>query len=187
MLLKSAVSSMRNYPLILRTWLTSNFLHFYCVSIKRKILINKKAQNRSWHTAKCSKLYHLTWNINVWDTAIPLHDRHFVRHLGICNPICIKLPQLMSGVITHNSVKKNEVSTLINGWVTVNYSVSRPPFCSPSWNLPKNGMLDSEKNNYKKSIVRQNTLWQKITNHISLSGWNIGQYINWQFTHESNM
>ena len=30
---------------------------------------------------------------------------------------------------------KNEVSTLINGWVTANYSVSRPPFCPPSWNL----------------------------------------------------
>ena len=30
---------------------------------------------------------------------------------------------------------KNEVSILINGWVTVKYSVSRPPFCPPSWNL----------------------------------------------------
>ena len=60
--------------------------------------------------------------------------RHFVRYLGICNPICVKLVQLMSGVITQNSVK-NEVSILINGWVTANYSVSRPPFCQPSWNL----------------------------------------------------
>ena len=30
---------------------------------------------------------------------------------------------------------KNEVSTLINGWVTANYSVSRPQFCPPSWYL----------------------------------------------------
>ena len=69
---------------------------------------NKKAQQRSQHTAKCNKLYHLTWNINAWDTVIPLHGRHFVSHLGICNPICIKLLQLMSGVITHNSVKKTK-------------------------------------------------------------------------------
>ena len=34
--------------------------------------------------------------------------RHFVCHLGICNPICVKLLQLMCGVIMHNSVK-NEV------------------------------------------------------------------------------
>ena len=36
------------------------------------------------------------------------HGRHFVRHLGICNHICAKLLQLMSGVITHNSVKKTK-------------------------------------------------------------------------------
>ena len=83
---------------------------------------NKKVQHRSWHTAKCNKLYHLKWNINAWGTAIPLHGRHFVRHLGICNPICIKLLQLMSGVITHNSVKKRSL-ILISGWVTAKYSV----------------------------------------------------------------
>ena len=37
---------------------------------------------------------------------LALHSRHFVRHLGICNPICVKLLQLMSAVITHNSAKK---------------------------------------------------------------------------------
>ena len=31
---------------------------------------------------------------------------HFVHHLGICNPICVKLLQLMCAVITHNSAKK---------------------------------------------------------------------------------
>ena len=46
---------------------------------------------------------------------IVFHSRHFVRHLGICNRICVKLVELMSGVIMHNSVKKNEVSILING------------------------------------------------------------------------
>ena len=27
------------------------------------------------------------------------HGRHFVHYLGICNPICVKLLQIMSGVI----------------------------------------------------------------------------------------
>ena len=30
---------------------------------------------------------------------------------------------------------KNEVSILINGWITAKYSVSRSSFCPPSWNL----------------------------------------------------
>ena len=66
---------------------------------------------------------------------IVFHGSHFDRHLGICYRICVKLLQLMCAVITHNSGKKNEVSILINDWVTVNYSVSQPTFCSPSWNL----------------------------------------------------
>ena len=37
---------------------------------------------------------------------LALHSRHFARHLGICNPICVKLLQLMCAVITHNSAKK---------------------------------------------------------------------------------
>ena len=40
----------------------------------------------------------------------------FVRHLGIHNLICIKLLHLMSGVITHNSVKKR--SLYINKWLS---------------------------------------------------------------------
>ena len=43
-----------------------------------------------------------------------VHGRYFVRHLEICNQICVKLPQLMSGVITHNSVKKRSLH--INKW-----------------------------------------------------------------------
>ena len=65
---------------------------------------------------------------------IVFHGRHIVRHLAICNRICVKLLQLMSGVISHNSVKI-EVSILINGRCAANYSVSLPPFCPPSWNL----------------------------------------------------
>ena len=34
---------------------------------------------------------------------------HFVRHLGICNQICDKLPQLMWAVITLNSVEKRSL------------------------------------------------------------------------------
>ena len=30
------------------------------------------------------------------------HGHHFVRHLGICNPVCVKLLQIMCGVIPHN-------------------------------------------------------------------------------------
>ena len=33
---------------------------------------------------------------------IVFHDRHFVHHLGICNPICVKLLNVMSGVIPSN-------------------------------------------------------------------------------------
>ena len=40
---------------------------------------------------------------------IVFHSRHFVRHLGICYRIYIKLLQLMFGVITHNSVKKQSL------------------------------------------------------------------------------
>ena len=37
---------------------------------------------------------------------IVFHGRHFVRHLGICNPICVKLLQTMSGVIPRNLKKR---------------------------------------------------------------------------------
>ena len=55
-------------------------------------------------------------------------------HLGISRRIYVKVQQLISGIITHYLVK-SEVSILINGWVTANYRVIQPPFCSPSWNL----------------------------------------------------
>ena len=38
-----------------------------------------------------------------------LHSRHFVRHLGICNPICVKLLQVISGVITSNLKEKRRL------------------------------------------------------------------------------
>ena len=41
---------------------------------------------------------------------IVFHGRNFVRHLGICNPIFVKLLQAMSGVISRNL--KNDVSTI---------------------------------------------------------------------------
>ena len=47
---------------------------------------------------------------------IAFHGRHFIRHLGICNPICVKFLQLMFGVIAHNSVKKR--SPYINEWLS---------------------------------------------------------------------
>ena len=47
-------------------------------------------------------------------SSIVFHSCHFVRHLGIYNPIYVNLLPLMYGVITHTSVK-NELSMLING------------------------------------------------------------------------
>ena len=40
---------------------------------------------------------------------IVFHGRHFVRHLEICDTICVKLLQVMSGVILSN-LKKTYVS-----------------------------------------------------------------------------
>ena len=37
---------------------------------------------------------------------IVFHGRHFVCHLGICNPICLEHLQIMSGVIPRNLLKK---------------------------------------------------------------------------------
>ena len=36
---------------------------------------------------------------------IKFYDRNFVRHLGICNPICVKLLQIVYGVIPRNVEK----------------------------------------------------------------------------------
>ena len=54
---------------------------------------------------------------------IVFNSHHFVSHLEIFNPICVKLLQLMCAVITHISVKK-KLSLYINKWLS-----SRPPFC----------------------------------------------------------
>ena len=40
---------------------------------------------------------------------IVFHRHHFVRHLEICNPICVKLLHVMSGVILRN-LKNNDIS-----------------------------------------------------------------------------
>ena len=37
---------------------------------------------------------------------VVFHGRHFVRHIGICTPICVKLFQFMSGVIWRHLRKK---------------------------------------------------------------------------------
>ena len=47
---------------------------------------------------------------------IVFHSRHFVRHLGIWYRFFVKLLQLMSGVITHNSLKKR--SHRMNKWLS---------------------------------------------------------------------
>ena len=40
------------------------------------------------------------------------HGRHFFRYLGICNPICVKLLQIMPGVISHNLKKSSLFQTI---------------------------------------------------------------------------
>ena len=50
--------------------------------------------------------------INKWLS----YSHHFVRHLGIFHPICVKRLQRMSGVITQNAVKKR--SLYINQWLS---------------------------------------------------------------------
>ena len=39
------------------------------------------------------------------------------------------------GLSLHTIQQKNEVSILINSYATATYSIPRPPFCPPSWNL----------------------------------------------------
>ena len=43
------------------------------------------------------------------------HGHNFVRHLGICIPICVKLLQIMSGVILRNFKKKVSISNSFSG------------------------------------------------------------------------
>ena len=45
--------------------------------------------------------------------SVMFHGRHFVRHLGICNPICVKLLQMMSGVNARNLKKDISVSNRV--------------------------------------------------------------------------
>ena len=40
---------------------------------------------------------------------IVFHSRHFVRHIGICNPICGNLLLIMSGVIPRNLKEKQRL------------------------------------------------------------------------------
>ena len=44
---------------------------------------------------------------------IVFHSSHFVRHLGICNPICVKQLQIMSGVISRNLKKTTSLSQTV--------------------------------------------------------------------------
>ena len=44
---------------------------------------------------------------------IVCHGRHFVRHLGICNPICVELLEIMPGVIPRNLRKITSLSQTV--------------------------------------------------------------------------
>ena len=45
-----------------------------------------------------------------------LHGRHFVRYLGICNPICVKLLLVMAGVISSNLNQKRRLHLKPFSW-----------------------------------------------------------------------
>ena len=66
---------------------------------------------------------------------IVFQDRYFVRHLGICNRICVRTSTTDVRCHYAQFSGKNEVSIFINGRVTANYSISRPSFCQTSLNL----------------------------------------------------
>ena len=106
----------------------------------------------------------------VLQPIIVFHGRHFVRYLGICYRICVKLLQLTCAVITHNSVKKNEVSVVIDGWVTAKYSVSLPPFYPPSWNLKSHlcktltGYVRCYSEQFNKTTSLSQTVFMRSTN-----------------------
>ena len=44
---------------------------------------------------------------------VVFHGRHFVRHLEICNPICVKLLQITFRVIPRNLKKPTSLSQTV--------------------------------------------------------------------------
>ena len=47
---------------------------------------------------------------------IVFNGRHFVRHIGICNPIYVKLLQVMSGDIPRNLETKRRLYLKLFSW-----------------------------------------------------------------------
>ena len=68
---------------------------------------NKKCQRRSGHTAKC--------NMPSYSQLV-LRSRHFVRHLGICNPICVKLYNWRA--VSLCTIQCKTRSLYINKWLS---------------------------------------------------------------------
>ena len=82
----------------------------------RSILVLFRLRSASAATWRIScNIYPDTLN-SIEFCIVWLFLHHFVRHLGIWNPIYVKLLQLMGTVITHHSVKKR--SRYINKWLT---------------------------------------------------------------------
>ena len=84
----------------------SNFTYFY----DSLVIILRRPLKRRLISLSPSSESHAPCSDSFVNPSIccylALHSRHFVRHLGICNPICVKLLQLKCAVITHNSAKK---------------------------------------------------------------------------------
>ena len=72
---------------------------------------------------------------------IVFHGRHFVRHLGICNPICIKFLQITSDVIPRNLKKTTALSqTVFLRFINAAYGHTHTHTHSPDDSIRRNAM-----------------------------------------------
>ena len=77
---------------------------------------------------------------------IVFHGRHFVRHLGICNKICIKLIQLMCAVISSccSRVRPSLTNRLSHWSMTIDLQGSIYMIRSCLFNLVRNWAIGSK-------------------------------------------
>ena len=98
------------------------------------------------------------------------HGRHFVRHLEIYNPICVKLLQVMSGVIPRN-LKKNDVS-ISNHFPEVHKT--RHTHTHTCKNTDTHTLYDSIRRSAMRCISPKNH--KKILASINLARYCIGRF-----------
>ena len=84
---------------------------------------------------------------------IVFHGRHFVRHFGICNQICVKLVQIMSGVILCNLNEKRHI------YLTVFLSSTNAACTQTDTEIHKYTHDDSIRRNAMRCISPRNGIW----------------------------